>query len=538
MKEESTGSHIRRSGVPRALSRGNSTLEILIAFAVITLTMTAVIMVTFGNQSISVDTQTNNEAIYKTGAMLEKARADSRFDFNVVNPSTATDVSGTLTYTKTLAVTQVDLFTKRVDSTVSWQEAGRTLHVLLSTLLTNPQAVGGGDTCSSVLLGDWTHPQKAEYELGADILHDTSSGFPITSIATYKHKMYVTVHNTNGNNSGTFFVLDITNPSDKPILLGQLDNNPAVGDGLNSVALDDGHYAYVTNAHTTDFSTCNNNSGTNKSCGQMQVIDISNPALPGSPVKYTYKVPGVTSKNGNGIGKSIFYKNGIIYLGLAKATGPEFNIIDVGGGGTPGASPTNPKPLGSYSIGSGINAIYVKGKYAYVASPDSQELKVFDVSDLMNPTPVGGYNAPGGGGPINGHGKSLYLVGNTLYLGRTLISGDELYALNNTNPASNLPMLWSKNIQDSDDGVPPAPNDTSINGLLIRDYLAFLITDSEFQIWRIDNPANIVRYATPLLLPPGSGNLQGTASDCEGNYIFVGSLGSNDKGYISVITGS
>lgn len=44
--------------------RGMATLEILIAFAVLILCMGAVILVMFGNQSVSVDSQLNNEAIY------------------------------------------------------------------------------------------------------------------------------------------------------------------------------------------------------------------------------------------------------------------------------------------------------------------------------------------------------------------------------------------------------------------------------------------------------------------------------------------
>ena len=131
------------------------------------------------------------------------------------------------------------------------------------------------------------------------------------------------------------------------------------------------------------------------------------------------------------------------------------------------------------------------------------------------------------------------MVGNKLYFGRTLLSGDELFILNTSDPTDDdLPDLGSKNIQNGDDGQPPVPFNTSVNGIITRSNLTFLVTNEEFQIWDTSDPVNITEYADPLTLPPGTGGgLQGSASDCEGNYIFVGSQSNNDKGYISVITG-
>ncbi|MDP1689245.1 MAG: hypothetical protein Q8L47_03920 [bacterium] len=502
----------------------------LIAFAILTLSITAGILVIFGNQSIVVDNETNSEALSMAVALIEKARADSRSDFNLVNPITATEVVGSLTYSKILDVQQMDFWTKKVSSAITWTgEHGRNLNVQLSTLLTNPDAMNAGDTCSSVLVGDWSNPQKTEYEFGADILNDTSSGFPITSMRSFMHKLYITVHNDNGNNDETFFILDISNPSIKPIVLEKIDNNLTKSDGLNDIALGGVRYVYVANAYSSNFATCVNANGANINCGQMQVIDLS---VSPPQVVYTYKVPGVTGNNGAGIGRRIFYKDGIVYLGLAKTAGPEFHIIDVGGGGTAGASPTSPKPLGSFEIDNGVNAVNIRNGYAYIASPNNEELKILSVSNPLIPSQVGFFNAPGGGGN-NGNGKSLSLVGNKLYFGRTLLNGNEFYILNNSNPETSLPVLGFKDIRNASN------NNTSVNGLIIRDYLAFLITNEQFQIWRIDNPNNITQYdPNPFLtLPPGQGGgLEGTTTDCEGNYIYVGSMSSNDKGYVSIIT--
>lgn len=499
---------------------GFSTIELMIAFAILILSLTALISVTFGNQSISADTEINSEALSMARQMIEDARIDSHADFNLVNPMTTTEQLGSLTYTKSLEVEQTDAFTKKIKSLVTWSVGNRTLKTELTTLLTNPKAVSGGGTCSSVLVGDWTHPQMTSYEFGRDILGDTSSGFPVTSIESFNRKLYVTVNNTNGNNPGTFYILDTTNPSVKPILLSPslFDNNTAVGPGLNSVAVDGDKYAYVANAYGAPYTTCSDVGGTNFSCGQLQVVDISNLASPS--MKYSYKIPGVTGSGGAGIGTKVFYQDGMVYVGLASAPGPEFNIIDVGGGGAAGASPLNPILLGSYEVGNGVNDIFIKDKYAYIASPNTENLTILDISDPSHPVRVGGYSPLGGS-----NGKSVTVIGNTAYLGRTF-GTDEFYILNVANHAG-VVAVANKDIGSG--------NTTSINGLVVRDYLAFFVTNAAFQIWNIKNPSSIVPWAAPVTLPPGSGQMSGTAAACEGNRLFVGSLGANDKGYISII---
>lgn len=511
----------------RKYNKGFVTLEILIAFAVLILCMGAVIMVVFGNQSIAVDLETNNEAISKAQALLEKARADSRFDFNLVNSTHQNPAVGSCPpdyisddiYCKKIDVTQTDLFTKKVTSTATWQTGGRVLSTIFTTILTNPDAVNGGDTCSSELMGDWTNPQKTEYEFGADILSNTSSGFPITSVQSFEHKLYVTVSNQNGNNDETFFILDITDPTSTPQIIGKLDNSPGtISEGLNAVAVDGEKYAYVANAYDSSPQGCIEN----HNCAQLQVIDFSNSASPF--IAKNLKISSFTTGNKLANGVSIFYKNGIVYLGLANATsGAEFYILDVGGLGV--GTPTNPVILSNIEIGNGVNAIFVRNNYAYITSPNSQELKIFNITNLSSPVPAGNFNATTGAG----NGKSIILVGNKLYLGKTVPNaGNDFHILNNSNSNITLPELGGIN------------SSSSINGIIVRNYLAFLITSNgQFQTWKIDNPSTITQYASPLTLPPGGGgSLQGTATDCEGNYMYVGSKNSNNKGYISVITSS
>src|SRR4029079_7213221 len=106
--------------------RGVATLEILIAFAILMLSISAGILVVFGNQSISIDTQINAEAISKAQAQMEAARALSRQDFNAVAsiPPTTDDI-----YQKSLDVVLLDPSTKQITSHVTWSMGGRSLAI-------------------------------------------------------------------------------------------------------------------------------------------------------------------------------------------------------------------------------------------------------------------------------------------------------------------------------------------------------------------------------------------------------------------------
>src|SRR3989344_3648194 len=74
--------------------RGVSTLEMLLAFSILTLSLSGVIMLAFGNQSIVVDSRQNNKALYQAKGGLEAARAQARKDFDslVSTPEVKKDI--------------------------------------------------------------------------------------------------------------------------------------------------------------------------------------------------------------------------------------------------------------------------------------------------------------------------------------------------------------------------------------------------------------------------------------------------------------
>ncbi len=519
---------------------GFSTLEMLIAMALVMIALSAVIVVTFGNQTITVDSQMNAEAINKAQELLEQEQAFARKDFRLVNPvAQHVDPSDPLFKAQVDVVTQSDFLTKNVTATLSWTGyPNRSQHTTLSSLVTNFNNAAGGDTCDSAIQSteNWASPviANATTDFGS-IIGDTVNTYPITDVDAYHGKLYVTVGNTTNATDPNFFVLSIANPA-TPTLIpnAKVDANPnAATGGLNAVAVAIGNtssFAYAASAYRADFSTCANGGGTNTSCGQFQVIDLSTTP---PTVRYSFKVPNATGLAGQAIGNSIFYLNGYIYLGLTRtATGPEFHIIDV-------HNPLAPSEVGywpsSGSLGADINSIYVKDGYAYIAHPASatfnEQITVLNVANPASPARVSGFYSNGASG---GNGKSVDLVGNTLFLGRTASNlvgpadgVPEMFMLDATNPASiPSPELGASGLSSSGD---------SVNEVFTRSFLTFAATNNALRIWRTDTPASISTYGTIALPVSGSPTVE-PSFDCEGNYFYTSSNSAANKGALSVIT--
>ncbi len=484
MKARSTG---------KKRDEGIITLEILLAFAIIILNIGAVILVAFGNQALTIDSETNQEAISSAQGLIEKARRDSRYDFNLVNSSSETVSSGSLIFTKQLEVTQIDWFTKKVMSTVSWQVAEKTLWTAFTTLLTNPEGENG-DTCSSVLTGDWKNPQ---IESAINFSSITPSGtYSITDMDAYKGKLYVTAGRTSNVGDPTFFIFNISDTSD-PELISQIDNDSESLIGMNSLAVN-GNYAYVANASRP------------ATTGQLQIIDINNETLPA--IVKNFPLTGNSAQ-----GNSIFLKDGYAYLGTKSSGSYEFNIINV-------SIPLAPVVQGVYFIGNDINSILVRSNYAYIASPNTQELQILDITDMDTIVHAGEFSMG------SGNGKNIQIVGDKIYFGRTTDggAGEDFQILDNTNPDTTLARLGGLNIS------------SSVNSLVIRDYLSFLLTGtagtaSRLQILKTDDPENIIPWnVSPLFLSP-TGNAIEPSMDCEGNRLYISPNNSGGQGTIYII---
>jgi len=514
---------------------GFSVLEILLAMAIAILTISAVLLVSFGSQSLASDSQTNGEAQAKAQGLLETEQANGRQDFNNVNAlpqPPLTYITDGIYQKKVDVVFPLDPIThvpdyskKQVTATVSWTgDHNRAESSALSTLVTNPQAANSGGTCNSVMANPtgWKTPHYYAWDFGQlGVNGNNGNGFGVADVYVYNQRFYVAMNTTPNTDRDTFFVFDLpTDPSQKPVFRGSVDNSASVSGSLSATAVA-GNYAFLANGFGANFTTCTQSDH----CAQLQVMDVTDPANPS--VAASYKIPGVTGTGGQAEGKSIFYSNGYIYLGLSKTnSGPEFDVIDVGGGGGL-ASPTNPIYKGGYAVGNAVNSIFVKGNYAYIATPNSENMTVIDISNPANPTRVGGYTPAGGS-----NGESVTAVGSNVYLGRTF-GTTEFYILNAANPGA-ISVAGSKDIGSG--------NQTSVNGMAVRDYLAFLITPAQFQVWNIANPASIQPWSsdgtTNSFLSLSTVGGTGTALYCSGDYFYlaVASSQGNTKDIISIIT--
>src|SRR6185503_755261 len=111
------------------------------------------------------------------------------------------------------------------------------------------------------------------------------------------------------------------------------------------------------------------------------------------------------------------------------------------------------------------------------------------------------------------------------------------YILNGTTPGSYpsaLPQYGSGTVAGTND---------SVNAIIVRDYLAFLLTNTQFQVWDVTTPSSPAPWTTNglqsgFLNLSALGSNGGTASDCEGDYFYLAlkSTQGNSKDIISVIT--
>ncbi len=403
--------------------RGFSTLEIMIALAVIAIVLAGVILADFGVQYWTVTAQTSNEALYKGKVQLEKIRSASVHDFYsaVSTPSTKdTDTacgSGGLCYYIQNTVADISPCSKYVESTISWQvpRYPTSTTYLPSYLSSAKEAVSlGGDCGLNYPFGAWSSPIE---------MSNGNLAAPPTGIDVVNGVAYVTE-----STSPYFEVTSVSAPGSTSALAPPRD--PASFNALD-VARDlaTGRlYAYVAANNT-----------------QFRVIDVTNPK---SPLQIASSVlSGVATSTSQGQGWRIVYYDRKVYLTTRYNSGlPELHIFDVG-------YPIRPFEVGydtvakrlGISLGTSVYDMAIRDQYSAVdkkihrflflaTTLTTGELKVLDVSDpkKVNPTPIATCDLRG-----NYQATAITVLGNTLYLGRDTPSGTpDLLAFDATDPLS------------------------------------------------------------------------------------------------------
>lgn len=500
----------------KSIPHGFLTIELMISLALIISVLATTALVSFGNQSYLIGTEINAQAVGIAEEMIEISKAQALKDFNLVNSINPVTENGFL---KELEVKLLpDFETKEVKASVSFTDKYMMVHeFFLTTLITNFETNSGKNTCNSNLTGNWKNPM-----IESTIDFSNLAGIPIgkytlTDIDAYKGNLYVTAGKTSAQTDPTLFIFDISDTSN-PILLNKTDNAENVLLGLNAVRVSedfsnpDKKYAYVASATVSNYSTCD--PVTNPACGEFYIFNVTNPG--GAISRTNLKLITQPTITGQTSSASIFYKNGYVLLGLVATNGPEFNILDVR---NPAFVFTNSlhtvSALGSYEVGNGINAVLMKNNYAYLATPNTEELKILNISIPNSPFYVNGF------GLGSGNGKSLDLVGDMLSFGRTTATGEDFQILDVASPSISISKIGGK-----DAG-------SSVNGVLMRDHLLFVLTNNALKIYDLVNLADIALVG--VLPLPVNGSSTEPSMDCESDRIYVSTNDTSGQGVVYII---
>jgi len=464
-------------------SAGFSTIELMIAFAIIALALTGVIVVVFGNQAITLDAELNNLALYKAERHLEDRFGEvkgSATGFDNLIPSSIfiDDIS-----TTTVIVTPISDCVKRVESTNSWWEDKiRPQDISLATVFTSLEALKkSGNNCDTEQPeSDWDNPATfGEFK-------PTGLNIDPTALDVVRRNgerlVFMTSMDT-VESRADFWVIDATDEENPVEVAGSRRNAGGcqdAGSGQKPCGLTDvvvaGDYAYVTSASSTP----------TESSHEVEIINITNPSNPFIERRVTLGItPNCPGANCPGGGRSIAYHNGRIYVGTHRIGGPEFFIID--------ANPATPTILDDVglSFNHNVNDIVVWGDYAYLATSDNTgELLIYSVAgDILSF--VGAYDAPG-----DADATSLYLSGNEVYLGRQRdASNADFFIINVLNPLAPT-LVGSRDLDkklclDESNNMPKAclGSGSAVEGISVRGNMVFLIASQQtanFQIWLRD----------------------------------------------------
>jgi hypothetical protein len=227
---------------------------------------------------------------------------------------------------------------------------------------------------------------------------------------------------------------------------------------------------------------------TAKSNGQFQIADVTVPGSASIISGSTFALPG----NAMPATAIVYYKNpnnnhDYVYIATENnSAGPEFFVVDATVPGSPVLVSG-----GSYEVGSRVNAIYVRGDYAYLAVNSSAAQEI--VLNIASGAPVFAtqFSDLGAAG-----GQSLYFSGGKFYLGTSPgpVGGSVLprgfYVLDNS-AAPILTKLGAKTLSYAANGIT-----VSGNYAFVASSLSFV----GFQVYNVSSPASIPAACTTASL--------------------------------------
>lgn len=463
------------------MQRGFSTIELIIALTLGSLIIGAVVQVLFGSQYWVAASETSGEALGKARAALESVRASARRDFTLASSSptlTATSCApGSLCYYTQVEVTDFSSCSKQVDVQVSWRMPGfSTSTTRLTSMLASPDEIIrlGSDCLVNAPEGSWSS------------MTQTSVGSilgTITAVDVLEGVAYVTT-----DTAPYFYIV-------KEGALVAYENGFTEYTPLRSLdvvrdATTGAIYAYVGRAESS------------KGLG---VIEVTNPARPAT-TSMPLMLPGAT----NPPWRMVVYGD-TLYIGTREG-GTEFFTIDI-------ARKDSPQVTRTYELNTSVYGLMVRTQeragsestLAFLATPsDASEVRVLDVTGgTITEVTEARTDLPG-----NKDGRSLFLLGNRLYVGLESGAGADLYVLNASVP---FPRTGGLPVVHSAETSPRSVSSIRVSGERI--YLTGTGGSARLEVRDVHAPATLI----------GTRSIAGigeNALDTDGNTVYVGASGA------------
>lgn len=493
--------------------RGFSTIEILIAFTVLVSGMVAVSLVAYGSPLILEHATTELSAANQAHALLTKQEIQARDTFeSIMSTASTSDDRFTLGFN----MIPMDDIGKRLTTTIQWRTPATIQKTIQLQSFVMDVRNAALHPCDPFLSGDWRVPRiVSSYRVTPGELlpsHIQGTYFPVSALAVNGSTLAIAIASTTSATHPTLFFFDISESDIVPVYISsEFDNAASSRIGYSALAIGPNTFYAGNGFSSASAITCASDPF---GCAQLHLFDAHDTA----PVRIaSIQMPAAS---GSVPASAVMYRSGVLYLGLSKTTGgQELHLIDV-------HEPSLPKHLGGYTAGRGVNGIAADQHVAYITTDDNSSsgkaLIALDIQDPTHPVELASYRFLGAG-----YARRVVRSGSRLYVGRSFSAGtsEELSVLDRSD-ISTLTRIGGIDI-----GTSRAPG--GVREILIRDFLAFVLSERSLQIWNISDLSEISLYAS-VPLPNGTG----TSLSCRNNMLYVGSAGAEGNGFLTTITSS
>lgn len=496
---------------------GFSTLEIIIALALMSLVITSSLQTLYMSQYWILGSSLSSEALSVTKLQLEAARSMAAFNFhaattsnvNKVKPQTSSSsysCDTSFCYKNKLFVTDISVCAKHLQSDTSWRISARysTTSVDLETIIVYPEEViaQGSDCLTALPRGNWLSPIAS---ITGIYVHPPIFSSGMDALGTY-------IYQTASSSPQLSIYMQPVSGSSTPILVG---TSSGAGPRLNAIDVirDMGtgrSYAYVMQ---------------HSSSSQLGVFDVTDVTAPVWLTERT--LLGVDSTGSFPQGWRVVAYGQRLYVLTRETAGAELHIFDI----TKPDQPTE-RSAAIFNVNRTVNDMVVREQLLdgvtrrfiiMAGSADLKELGIFEVTSDVSVERVA-INLSGTEDAL-----SLSLSGNSIYIGRRATSGG--------------PELYQYDFQDLLKGVvvPLATSEVGADVSTIRSsgYALYLGTNrsgAEFQVWSTSvglwssttaNTARISSVSVTRLAPLGV--------ELSPDFVYVHSQSVTQPEFLSVV---